>query len=213
MNSDNDLDHLFERARDGDSESLAQLFSHYRSQLEQLVRLRMDRRVRGRFDPADVLQETFLEVSRRFPDYAKQPDMPPKLWFRFLATQRLLLFHRRHLGAKMRDASLEISIQGGAAAVAATSVSLAEQIAGSLTSPSQAAMRDETRQRLTEAFNSLEPIDREVLAMRHLEDLRNDDVALLLGLTKAAASNRYVRALQRLKEKLGSLSGLFAGIR
>ncbi|MEM7167465.1 MAG: sigma-70 family RNA polymerase sigma factor [Planctomycetota bacterium] len=200
------LDQLILRARGGDSDALGAVYGHYRPRLEHMVRLRMDRRLTGRFDASDVLQETFLEVTRRFPKYAKDPQMPLFLWLHYLTGQRLLQLHRQHLGAQMRDASLEISIDGGRAAMAASSLCLAEQLAGSFTSPSQVAIREETRNQIEESLNALAPIDREVIALRHLEQFSNDDVAALLGLSKAAASNRYIRALRRMKEQLGDLS-------
>lgn len=201
------LDELVAKARSGDTEALASVFSHYRPRLDHMVRLRMDRRIKGRFDPADVLQETFLEVTRRFPTYAKEAKMPLFLWLHYLTGQRLLQLHRQHLGAQMRDASLEISIDGGRSALAATSLCLAEQLAGSFTSPSEAAIREEAHVQLEEALNSLAPIDREVIALRHLEEFTNDEVAELLALSKAAASNRYIRALKRLKEQMGEELG------
>jgi RNA polymerase sigma-70 factor (ECF subfamily) len=194
-------DVLLERATQGDQQALAQLFNRYRERLRALVRLRMDRRLTGRIDPSDVLQEAYLDVSKRIDDYARKPDMPFHLWLRFLTVQRLLAFHRRHLGAQMRDAGQEVSIYHDGSPNA-SSVFLAGQLAGHLTSPSQAAVREETQKRLESALNQMDPIDREVLALRHFEELTNNEVAQVLGLQKSAASNRYVRALKRLKEIL-----------
>ncbi|MGE3166775.1 MAG: sigma-70 family RNA polymerase sigma factor [Planctomycetota bacterium] len=199
---------LLAEALAGNHDALADLFWHFRDRLLAMVRLRLDRRVASRIDPADVLQETFLEVQRRFPDYAADPArMPFFLWLHTLAGQHLLQLHRKHLGAQCRDASLEISIHGGAT-LAASSVGLAAELAASITSPSQAAMREERRERFQAALNALAPMDLEILALRHFEEFTNDEVAERLGLTKAAASNRYVRALRRLKEQLGSREAL-----
>jgi RNA polymerase sigma-70 factor (ECF subfamily) len=199
---------LLRRLGDGDAQAVAELFARYRDRLRRMVRLRMDRRLQGRIDPSDVLQEAFLDVAKRATEYAAAPSMPPYLWFRFLTGQRLLALHRKHLGAKMRDAGLEVSLYRGALPQA-SSISLAAQLLGRLTSPTQAAVRAEMQIRLQEALNSMDPLDREVLTLRHFEELSNNETAQVLGIQKAAASNRYIRALKRLKEILSSVPGLF----
>jgi RNA polymerase sigma-70 factor (ECF subfamily) len=171
-----------------------------------MVRLRLDRRLRGRIDAADVLQETYLEVAQRARDYLAQPSMSPFLWLRFLTGQKLLELHRHHLGVRMRDAGQELSLCHRATPQA-TSVSLAEMLLGRLTSPTRAARRAEMQLRLQELLNTMESLDREVLALRHFEELSNGEVAQVLGLSKTAASNRYIRALGRLKELLEGLPG------
>lgn len=199
-------DSLGERMRRGDAEAVAQLFTEERARLRRMVRLRMDRRLQGRIDPSDVLQEAFLEATRRLREFQAQPDMPAHLWLRLLTGQRLLILHRHHLGAQMRDVGQEVSLFQGAFP-AVTSASLVAQLLGRHSSPSQAAMRAETQLRLQEALNSMEALDREVLALRHFEELTNKETALILGLSKAAASNRYVRALTRLKAVLEQATG------
>src|SRR5205085_3253793 len=128
-------------------------------------------------------------------------DLPGYLWLRLVTAERLLILHRHHLGTQMRDAGQEVSLCGGGAP-AATTQSLANLLLGRFTSPSQAAVRSERQLRLQEALNAMDPTDREVLALRHFEELSNGEVAAVLGLTKTAASNRYIRALTRLKERL-----------
>ena len=154
-----------------------------------------------------MLQETYLEVARRASEYLAQPTMPPFLWLRYLTGQKLLELHRHHLGARMRDAALEPSLRHRAAP-RATSVSLAEMLLGRLTSPTRAARRAEMQLKLQELLNTMEPLDREVLALRHFEELSNGEAALVLGLTRTAASNRYMRALQRLRVALAGVPGL-----
>jgi RNA polymerase sigma-70 factor (ECF subfamily) len=122
--------------------------------------------------------------------------------------QRLLALHRRHFGAAMRDVGQEVSLHRGALPQA-TSTSLAEMLLGRLTTPSQAAQRAELQVRLQEVLNAMEPIDREVLTLRHFEELTNSEVAETLGLQKTAASTRYLRALKRLKDVLASMPGFF----
>lgn len=188
---------------------MAELFARHRDQLRRMVRLRLDRRLQGRVDPSDVLQEAQLEVFRRAAAYAADPRMSPFVWLRFITGQQLIASHRRHLGAQMRSAGQEIALHRGPMPQA-TSASLAEMLLGRLTSPTQAAHRAEVRVLLQEALNSMEPLDREVLALRHFEELSNAEVAQVLGLTKTAASNRYIRALERLRQILGGIPGMLA---
>lgn len=190
--------------RAGGEEALAAAFSRYSDRLEKMVRFRLDQRLWGRVDPADVLQEAYLEIARRLPDYLQDPAVPVFVWLRRMTEQTLINLHRRHLGAQVRDASLEISLHRGRGSMG-TSFSLAARLVADLTSPSQAAMREEMLSELREAFDDMDPIDREVLALRHFEELSNNEVAEILGLQKAAASNRYVRALSRLKSILSRM--------
>jgi len=201
-----DTDDLLHRAGGGDQQALAELFTRYRERLRRMVRLRLDRRLLGRVDPSDVLQEAYLDVSRRAGEYFADRPMPFFLWLRLITTQRLAAVHRKHLAAKMRDAGREVSLHRGALP-GATSLSLAAQLMGRYTSASQVAMRAEMQIRLQEALNGMDPMDREVLALRHFEELSNDETAEVLGIRKSAASNRYVRALRRLKEVLSSMLG------
>jgi RNA polymerase sigma-70 factor (ECF subfamily) len=200
------------RAAAGDPAALADVFSRYRQRLGMVVRLRMDRRLQGRVDPSDVLQETYLEASQRLGEYAQgRARMPLFLWLRFLTLQRLLIVHRRHLGAKMRNAAGEVSLYRGGMPETSTE-SLAAQLLGQLTSPSEAAIRAELQLQLQQALNAMDAVDREVLALRHFEELTNAETAEVLGLSKTAASNRYVAALGRLREILAAAPGLLPDV-
>ena len=201
-----DTDDLLRRAEAGEEPAMAELFTRNRERLRHMVNVRMDRRLQGRVDASDVLQEAYLDFARRLPEYAKNPNMPFFLWLRFLTAQRLIDLHRQHLGAGMRDAGQEVSLYRGALPQA-SSVSLAAQLLGRLTTASQAAIRAETQIRVQEALNTMDPIDREVLALRHFEMLSNEEAAQVLGIKKSAASNRYIRALKRLKSILTAYSG------
>jgi RNA polymerase sigma-70 factor, ECF subfamily len=188
------------------AEELTDLFDCYRSRLRLMVHLRLDRRLQARVDGSDVLQEAFLEAAQRYEGYKTKPTMPPFLWLRFLVGQRLTMMLRRHLGVQARTAAREVSLFHGALPQA-NSESLAAQLLGRLTSPSHVAMRSELQVRIQEALNSMEEIDREVLVLRHFEQLSNLEAAEVLGLSQQAASKRYVVALRRLKETLGSMPG------
>jgi RNA polymerase sigma-70 factor (ECF subfamily) len=201
-----DVDDLVRRAEAGDPAALAELFQRHGDRLRRMVRLRLDRRLQGRVDPSDVLQEAQIDVLQRAGEYAANPTMPPYLWLRYLTAQRLMALHRQHLGAQMRDAGQEVSLYRGALPEA-TSVSLAALLLGRLTSPTRAAQRAEMKLRLQEVLNGMDPIDREVLTLRHFEELSNSETAQVLGIGKTAACNRYLRALKRLKEILSSMPG------
>jgi RNA polymerase sigma-70 factor, ECF subfamily len=201
-----DLDQLTERLRAGDPDAAGALFAAYRDRLKKMVRLRLDSRLRGRLDDSDVLQETFLDIQNKVDEFASR-GMPAFLWMRLITAERLLQLHRHHLGAPMRDAGQEVSLHRGGTP-AATTHSLAKLLLGRLTGPTQAAIRAERQLRLQEALNGMDPVDREILALRHFEELSNSESAAVLDLTKQAASNRYMRALTRLIEILSSLPGI-----
>src|SRR5215469_6734506 len=163
---------LLRRAKAGDVAALGTLFAHYRDRLRKMVRLRLDRRVAGRLDPSDVLQEAYLDVARRFPEYVAAPAVPFYVWLRGLTGQRLVDLHRQHLGAKMRDAGQEVALYRGALPQA-SSASLAEHLLAGLTSPTHAAVRAELQLKLQEALNGMDAIDREVIVLRHFEEMNN----------------------------------------
>jgi RNA polymerase sigma-70 factor (ECF subfamily) len=199
---------LLERALAGDDSALAALFDGYRERLRRMIRLRLDRRLSGRVDSSDVLQEAYLDVRKRLSEYARDPvAMPFHLWLRLIAGQKLTDVHRAHLGTQMRDVGREVSLHRGPFPQA-SSISLAAQLLGKLTSASKAAIRAEHKLIVQEALNGMDPTDREVLTLRHFEHLSNDETSLVLGMSKSAASNRYIRALRRLKEILSSIPGL-----
>jgi RNA polymerase sigma-70 factor (ECF subfamily) len=195
-----------EAAARGDTAAWGAVLAGHRDRLRRMVALRLDRRLQGRVDPSDVIQEAYLEAARRLPDYLREPDpMPLYLWLRYLAAQALQGLHRKHLGSKARDAGREIALVGRMPE--ATSAALAAQLLGHDTRTSAAAIRAERKLRLEEALNRMDPIDREVLALRHFEQLSNAECARVLGLGESAATKRYIRALRRLKEILTALPG------
>jgi RNA polymerase sigma-70 factor (ECF subfamily) len=202
------IDDLLRQARAGDADALGALFAHYYGRLRKMVHLRLDRRIAGRLDPSDVLQDAYVDVARRFPEYAAAPTVPFYTWLRALTGQRLIDLHREHLGARMRDAGQEVSLYRGALPQA-SSGSLALQLLAGLTSPTQAAVRAELQLKLQEALNSMDPMDREVLVLRHFEELTNIETAAVLGIEASAASKRYLRAFRRLKAILDQIPGFF----
>jgi RNA polymerase sigma-70 factor (ECF subfamily) len=202
---------LLDPARNGDEGALAVLVERHHERLERMVRLRLDRRLQGRVDPADVVQEAYLALRGKFRQYSADPRLPFFLWLRLEVGQKLVDVHRFHLGTKMRDAGQEVSLHRGALPQV-TSLSLAEQLLGKLTTASHAAMRPELKLRVQEALNRMDPHDREVLILRHFEELSNAEAAHVLGIKPSAAVNRYVRALKRLKDVFQGLPGGIEGI-
>lgn len=191
---------LIERLRTGDTNALAELFALHRDKLRRMVQVRMDQRLNGRVAPSDVLQEAYIDALKRYPHYYEKPNQNFFGWLRLVVGQRLTDLHREHVLAKRRDVRQEkpLDVPAGPA----TSACLAAMLVGGLTSPSGAADRNERYLRLEAALDELDPIDREVLALRHFEELSNADTAEVLGIQPAAASKRYVRALTRLKQIL-----------
>jgi RNA polymerase sigma-70 factor (ECF subfamily) len=195
------------RIEAGDDQALAHEFGRYRGRLRKMVQLRMDRRLQARVDPSDVLQEAFIDISKRAREYAARQDMPFFLWLRLITGQKLLEIHRRHLGTQARDARREVSICNVYPEV--NSHFLASQLLGRLTSASQLVERAERQAILESILNQMDHMDREVLTLRHFEELSNGEVAQVLDIGKKAASNRYVRALLRLKDQLAEVPGFF----
>ncbi len=200
-------DEVLAQLRRGGQPALASQFMRHRDRLHRMIEVRLDRRVAGRVDASDVLQEAFLEAARRMDEYLANPPMPLFLWLRFLTGQRLLAIHRQHLGAQKRDPRQEVALDH-AAMPKADSASLSVQLAGRLTTPSLAAMRLEMQERLAKLLGEMDPLDREILALRHFEELSNQESAEELGITAAAASKRYIRALERLREVVKTLPGM-----
>jgi RNA polymerase sigma-70 factor (ECF subfamily) len=201
---------LLDRVQQGDQDALAALFSKHRERLRRLVEFRLDARLNGRISTSDVLQEAYIDALKRLPHFREELGMPFFIWLRWVTLQRVVEVHRQHLGARKRDAGKEISI-GRDATISASSVNMSFQLVGELTSPSQAAQRGEMMAQLQKVLERMDPIDREVLALRHFEELSNTETASLLGIQSAAASKRYVRALERLKDALARLPGFVAG--
>jgi RNA polymerase sigma-70 factor (ECF subfamily) len=154
-------------------------------------------------DPADVVQDAWVEVVRRFDEWCRQDSLPLHVWLRLITSQSLAGAQRRHLAAHMRDALRDAPQRGCRPNV--SSASVADAFVDSGTSPSQAAAREELRQRVRAAIEKLEEIDREIVAMRHFEGLTNEETAAELEIEPSAASMRFMRALMHLRPELKSL--------
>ncbi|MEZ6129736.1 MAG: sigma-70 family RNA polymerase sigma factor [Planctomycetaceae bacterium] len=197
---------LIARVANRDEDALAELFSQHRDRLWRMVNFRMDPRLHGRIDADDVLQEAWMSAVQRIDHFLADASRSIFVWFRLITSQTLIDIHRRHLGTQKRDAGKEFSIHRGWSSES-TSFSLSFHLLGHLTSPTQAALREELSRQLKAALESMNEIDREVLALRHFEQLSNRETAQILQISDQAASDRYMRALARLKGVLTSLPG------
>ena len=195
---------ILEAARRGDDEQLWALLEGYQQRLRRMVDIRLHPRLRGRVDPSDVIQESLMEISARIPSYLEGSDLPFYLWARLITGQKLMQFHRRHLDAQRRDVRRELRI-AESGAPAASSMVMARALVGKELTPSQVAVRKEEEERLGAALEELSESDREILVLRHFEDLRNVDVARLLDIPTSTASQRYLRALEQLSAILDAL--------
>jgi len=205
MSSADDTERLLQAAATGDRASWGELLTRHRDRLRRMVALRLDQRLQGRIDASDIVQEACLEANNRLNEYFDNHPMPFFLWLRFLTGQKIVTLHRHHFGMKMRDAGREVPLDYGGAP-ATTSAGMAAQLMGNNPRPSEVAVQRETQERFQAILESLDPLDREIIALRHFEQLSNAEAAQVLQLQESAASKRYIRAMRRLKEALGDWS-------
>ena len=211
-----EVDRRLARAAAGDAAAWGELLTEHNERLHRIVAFRLDLRLRGRVDPADVVQDAYLEAADHREAYFRLPALPLFLWLRGIVGNKLLETHRTHLGTRMRDAGREVAANckpAGASGPDATSVALLAGFSAHSAGPGTRAARAESAERLREAIAALADIDREVLALRHFEQLSNAEVAAALGIGERAAKERYVRALQRLKAALADMPGGLTGLR
>ena len=201
-----DADALLARAGLGDARAWGALLMGHHDRLTRMVACRLDPRLRGRVDAADVIQEAYLEAADHREAYFQRPQMPVFLWLRGIVGNKLLELHRHHLGTHMRDAGREVPAFARAAPDA-TSDALVEQLSGHGAGPRTAAARSEVKVRLRGVLDSMDTIDREVLVLRHFEQLTNGEAAAVLGIEERAAAKRYLRALKRLRDMVSALPG------
>jgi RNA polymerase sigma-70 factor (ECF subfamily) len=194
---------LLRRVAAGEVGARGDLLLRHRHSLDRLVAARLHPRLLARVDPADVVQDVFLEAAAHLDDYLRRPVMPFALWLRSVAVHKLLSLHRRHLGAEMRDASREVPLPHGEWPAEPTA--MARALIDRSPQPGEAAIQAEWKRRLHEILGSLPHRDRRILELRHFEQLSSVEAAGVLGIHERAASKRYLRALQRLRTALRRL--------
>jgi RNA polymerase sigma-70 factor (ECF subfamily) len=214
---------LLARAASGDGCAWGALLARHEERLRRVAAFRLDPRLRGRVDESDVVQETFAAATARRAEYFEQragPDAQPLfLWLRWMVGNALLDLHRHHMGARMRDARREVPAgrgsgdAGDSGGCDGTRAALVAQLTAGATGPATAAGRAEVKARLYEALGQMDATDREVLALRHFEQLTSTEAAAVLGIQERAAAKRYLRALERLREVLADMPGGLTEIR
>jgi len=197
---------LLERAALGDAEAWGALLTEHQERLRRMVLFRLDPRLQGRVDASDIVQEAYLEAAAHREDYFRHAALSLFLWLRGVVSNKLLEIHRHHLGTRMRDAARDVALKSRKAP-GATSVALLDQLSGHHTGPGTAAARSEVKLRLRGVLDNMDATDREVLALRHFEQLSNAEAAAVLGIEERAAAKRYLRALKRLKDILADMPG------
>src|SRR5687767_2354366 len=200
---------LLARAAGGDVDAWGALLARHQERLAGVVSFRLDPRLRGRVDAADVMQEAFIAATTRRAEFFGQSAQPLFLWLRWMVGNTLLELHRHHLGAQMRDAGREVSSgrRSEGAGDDGTCLALVAQLTCGVTGPATAAGREDVKARLSEALGQMDATDREVLALRHFEQLTSSEAAQVLGIQERAAAKRYLRALERLREVLSDMPG------
>jgi RNA polymerase sigma-70 factor, ECF subfamily len=199
-------EHWITRLKADAAGAVAELFAEHHPRLRRTVAIRMDPRLNTRIDPSDVLQDAYLRVSAQAAEFAAGPTLPVFVWLRLQVGRAIVDAYRKHIGTQKHDLRQEVRLDDHPPV---STDSLVGELVGRGSSPGTQLRRDELRQRLDALFGALDPIDREVLVLRHFEDLSNGEVAATLGLSKTAASNRYVRALDRLRELMADAPDFF----
>lgn len=206
-----DTQQLLTAAQAGDADARGRLWSRHRGALHRLVAMRLDRGIQGRVDVSDVVQDALLEADRRLADYIRQAPMPFHLWLRQIARDRMIDAHRRHRGAERRSIDREQAPLSPSMYADQSAFDLAAQLRdGREPTPAAAMLQRELEARFRDALAQVDPTDREILELRHIEQLSNHDTAIALGLSEPAAGMRYLRALRRIRALLDdhpSMSG------
>lgn len=202
MNDHEEDPELVRRLASGDGEALALLFAQHRERLRRMIEFRIDRRLNRRLDSEDILQESYIAAQKRIASFTDEPGHSAYVWLRLVVGQTMIDLYRQHVGAKMRNVGKEVVRHRSPT----NSGTMSAFFVASITSPSQAAARAEFAEQLEQILGSMDDIDREVLVLRHFEEATNNEVAQILGLQPTAASNRYVRALGRLRGILQRIS-------
>lgn len=212
-NSDNvELSELLRKAANGEPVPWDEISEQHRGRLTRLISLRMDRRMQARVDASDVVQDALLEAYDKLDRYLAEPKMPFYLWLRSIAKHKLMALHRFHLGTALRDAKMEVAIDKGGDFDATSSAIGLAQIAASQLHPSEEVMRAEFQGLLAQKLDEMEPIDREIIVLRHFEQLSNAEAAKLLELDVSTASKRYIRALKRFQQAMQAARSASSGL-
>lgn len=192
------------RLRESGPQELAKQFGDLRADLRRMVDLRMDQRLTARLDPSDVVQDAFIEASRRLPEYLDSPGVSPRIWLRQVTRQTLAVLYRFHQTAEKRDVNREVNPYEASPDAESMVVEFEE----SIVSPHSAIARVEVARKLRSVIDSMDRNDREVLALKALEQLSFEEVAAELGISQEAAMKRFQRAILRLGQIASEIEDL-----
>jgi RNA polymerase sigma-70 factor (ECF subfamily) len=202
---------LIHRAVTGDEAAWQELLATHRPRLRRIVAVRLDQRLQGRIDPSDIIQEAFVDAARGLKEFARRNELTFFLWLRWLVGMKLTHAHRTHLQFQARDARREIQPGSLDMPHVLSDQKIALELLGNDSSISERAARNERRRLVVAALEELDPLDRQVLVLRHFEDLSNSETARVLKLTASAASKRYIRSLQKIRSILRGMSDFESG--
>ncbi len=203
---------LLVNVRAGQSQAVEELLDRHRDSLRRMIALRLDQRIMQRLDVSDVVQDVLIEANRRLIDYVNSPAIPFHLWIRQIAKDRIIDAHRRHRMSAKRSIDREQPVAANHSPDQST-MDLANQFRDDGLTPAAAATQRELAQHIELAIKHLRDNDREIILMRHYEQLNNQEIAQALGLSEPAASMRYLRAIKRLREVIEGLPELYKELR
>jgi RNA polymerase sigma-70 factor (ECF subfamily) len=193
-----DTEDLLRRAAAGEGAAREQLLDRHRDRLRHVIAMRLDRRLTARVDPSDVIQEAMADAAHKLPDYLQRRPLPFYPWLRQLALERLIVMHRRHIQAEKRSVTRE---EGQPLPLTDEStLQLADRLLATGGTPVGQLLRDELRRRVREVLDLLTPLDREVLVLRHLEQLSTRETAAVMNVSEGAVKTRHLRALRRFRD-------------
>jgi RNA polymerase sigma-70 factor (ECF subfamily) len=187
---------LLDQVRQGDRQALEQLLERHQANVHAFVKAWLDPRVRPRVAPSDVVQETQMEIVRRMDDYLRREPMPYRPWVLRTAYECLMNELRKHRQAGKRSVEREVPLP------ARSSLLLVQPLLARGPSPDQELADREFAARVSQAVGQLDEADREILLLRHVQDLPYEEAACVLDIQPAAARKRYGRALLRLRKVL-----------
>lgn len=186
------------KALSGNADALFDLLSGYRERLRRFVRFRLSHSLKRRVDESDVVQEAFVDIAKRLNEFEPERGLEFYEWVRHLVGLKLNELHRFHLATEARDVRREV--HGDQNDENENLAILANQLVDSMTSPTQAVAKQEIHGRILRALESLTETDQEILFLRHFEQMSTQQIADLLGMSKAGAGSRYIRAISRLRD-------------
>ncbi|MGE0755534.1 MAG: sigma-70 family RNA polymerase sigma factor [Pirellulaceae bacterium] len=193
---------LFAGARDGDGDQLGELLQKYSGYLKLLAQVQLEKQLRGRVSPSDVVQETLMEAHRDFEQFRGTSQAEFAGWLRRILVHTLARLVEYHVLAAKRDVRREIALEDMSASLERSTIRLGAILAAPGTSPSSAVEHHEHLLALADALAALRPEHGEVIRLRHLEGLPFAQVAERLQRTEGAVRMLWLRAIEQLRRQL-----------